>query len=277
MKRLILATCLAVFGCTAFAQSQPPTVRREPLSPVLLDHFYKQIHEWDRGAPGPNASSKAFTDMDFLTKTRVQLQQAGTAAFPIAPKVAELMVTSEKNRYMMAYMLMAMTPPPAEQDVPALVRAAAGTSSDRLVAYAQLARTNAPAALAAIRNGAGGPDIADRLMATVALGYMGNVFPDDAALAIAKNLKDQDKSVRNAAANGLRMIGAAAQAAAPQLLEYLRTRDNPYMATAALKNFPVALVRSAKGDLEGIIADPKLNTFQKQDAVDLLVRIETQQ
>lgn len=276
MKRLIPAAALAILSNLAFAQASLPDERREPLSPVLLDHFYKQIYQWDKGAPGGlYAASSAMADIDFQTKTRPQLQQAGTAAFPIAPKVAELMLTSEKNRYSMAYMIMGMTPSPTEHEMKAVLRAASTAGAEQLVAFAQLGRSTSRDGLDALRGAAAAGEISARLMAAVALGYMGKAFPEEAPRAIAVNLKDKDKGVRTAAANGLRLIGAPSHVVAPELLEYLRTRDNPYLATAALKNLPASLLRPAKADLEAIVGNAKLNSLQKQDAVEILMRLET--
>lgn len=272
--RFFAAVALAAITISAAAQPSAPVKPAAPISPALLDYFYTQVYNWDRGAPG---GLRAIEEMEFLTKTRAQLARVGTGAFPIAPKVAELMATSEKNRYTIAYMVMGMSPAPADADLPALLAAASGIGAERLVAYAQLGRSTSPQALQALRSGARAADVPGRLMATVALAYMAKTFPDDVAQSIAANLKDEDKAIRSASANGLRLMGPAAQSVAPQLLEYFHANTaNPYQAIAALKNFPLAMLRPYRADFEAVVADPKLNSVQKQDAVDLLVRMDTE-
>ena len=89
-------------------------------------------------------------------------------------------------------------------------------------------------------------------------------------------LRDEQKAVRSAAVNGLRLMGPrAATVVSADLIEYLRTRDNPFQTCAALKGLPVELLAPAKADFEAIVADGKLTALQKQDAVDILMRIET--
>lgn len=277
MKRLILVSSLAFAAAVAVAQAPAPAEPRAALSPVLLEHFYKRIYEWDRGAPAGRAGgSSTMAEIEFITKTRPQLYKAGTAAFPLAPRVAELMVTSQKNLYSFAFIIMGMTPAPAESQLAELTRlAGSGTSAERVVAFAQLARTSAPEALELLSNAVRASDLPLRLMATVALGYMGRAFPTEVPLLVAPNLKDSDKAVRTAAVNALRLIGGPAQSVAPQLIDYLRTKDNPYMATAALRAFPIELLLPAKADVEAIVGDSRLTAVQKQDAVDLLMKIET--
>jgi hypothetical protein len=274
MKKFLIACCLAGL-CGLAAAQMAPAPRKEPLSPALLEHFYKQIHDWDRPRTGP-AGASVIAEMEFRTKTRQQLQQAGTAAFPIAPRVAELMAGSQKNRYTIAYIVMGMSPTPTAAELPAVLQAAAGGGAERLVAYAQLGRAGTAEALEVLREGARADDAPVRLMATVALGYLGASLGNDAARALAANLQDQERDVRSASANGLRLIGRAAVVVAPQVIEYLRTGDNPSMAARILRVFPTDVLQPAKGDLEAVVANPKLTTFQKQDAVDILLRLEAE-
>jgi hypothetical protein len=279
MYRALAALTFTFLSCAAGAQAT-----REPVSAALLDHFHKAIVKWDNGpvatgAAGtssmPPSSSQALHEMDFLP-IRGQLRNLGTAAQPLAPKVAEQMLVSSKNKYVLAFIITDMTPITPDEAVPESLRlAASGTPADQLVALARLARASSPTAFEALRTAARSGDVSIRLMGTIGLGLGGKAFPEVAAHSVAANLKDQDKSVRSAAANSLRLIGAPAQVVANDLIDYLRTRENVYAATAALRVLPTEALRPVKADLEAIVADPKLTSHMKEGAVDILVRMAT--
>lgn len=276
MNKRIGTLLLALAAGAACAQ-----VLREPASPALMEHFQKAIANWDRGPvapPGSLASPQALQavhEVEFL-KTRQQLRQMGTSLFPLAPRVADQLQSTQKNQYALAFILMDIVPAPGDAEVPGLVqRAGSGQASERLVAIAQLARSSSAAAFEAVRAAARDGDAHVRLMGTVGLGFAGKSFPEVAAQSVAPNLKDGERYVRSAAANSLRLIGAPSAAVAPQVIDYLRTKENVYQAVSVLKVLPVSVVRPAKADLEAVVSDAKLTSFQKQDAVDLLVKMQS--
>lgn len=274
MKAIWIACMLGLASSLAGAQAP-----REPISPALTEHFRKAIINWDRGAsatPGlSSTTSSVMAEMDFM-KVRQQLRDVGTGAAPLAPFVAGLLPTTPKNQYTLAFILYDMVPVPTDAEMGAVIQAAKGASGpEQLVALARLGRASTSPAFEVVRLSAQSQDPLTRLVASVGLGFGGKGFPELAALAAAPNLKDSEKYVRSAAINSLRLLGPGAQPAAPQVVEYLRTRDNVYQATAVLKSLPLSYSREAKAELEAILADPRLNALQKQDAADLLVRIET--
>lgn len=272
-RRIVTAFLLTLSPIWAAAQAVP---LREPASATLLEHFYRQITDWDRGGNG-TLGSRAFADHDFLTKTRPQLQQLGTAAYPLAPKVAELMRNSKKNTYSLAFVLIGMTPSPEDSAVPGLIAAATGKGAEALMSIAQLGRAASVAAAQALHAESRSDDRPSRLMALVALGYLGKAQPDAATTALIAALSSDDVDSRAAAANSLRSIGARSSAAAPQLIAWLKTRENPYMAVNALAAYPLDAVRPAKAELEAFVGEAKYTAHQKATAVDLLVRLELAQ
>lgn len=278
MRHLFTSLVLAAAACAAGAQTAGPATApaREPASPALLGFFYKEIREWDQGIAPQGVgvmSSRPVADALFHARVRQQLAHLGTAAFPIAPQVAELLHGTTKNHYSLSYILLGMVPTAAESEIPALLQTLTTGGGPRLLAMAQLGRSPSQQSLAALQGQAAAEDLAGRVLAYAAMGYVGQHFPEAGAQAVAAGLKDASKEVRQVSVNALRLIGPRGQVA-PQLIEYLRTGDNRFMAVAALKAYPIEAVSPARADLEAIVSDPKLSTFQKQDAVDLLVRLQ---
>lgn len=279
VRSALLAFLVSAFTLSALAADPAPP---EPASAALLDHFYREIQKWDSGAPTtPGISpvmSQALRESDFMS-TRNQIRQLGAKAWPLSPRVADLLQRTERNQYNLAWMLTEMTPdsPATAETVVALkAKYRSSTSSDRFVALAQLGKTRHPSVASVLKSTATADDPLVRLMSYIALANAGQFDPDAAATALATGLTDKERYGRLAAVNSLRLLGAKAHAAGPALAEYLKTRDNVFQATAALKAMSLAHLRPLKPELESILADPKLTEFQKRDTVEILIRLEAE-
>lgn len=280
MKRHIhLAAAAALLVATAgAAQAQ---AAREPASMVLLEHFQKAMVDWEKGPDARNThglagAQSAFAQFDWI-KVRMQMRDLGTAVAPLIPKMADMLLNTGRNHYDLAFMIYGATAEPARDKVPEVIaRVSDGHPAEKLAALAQLGRSSSPEGFEVLRAAARGGDPLHRLMATVGLGMAGQkVFPEVAARTVATNLRDPERYVRQAAANGIRSIGAPAQVVAPEVIDYLRTKDNPFMATAALMTFPAGAVRPAKADLEALAADPTTTVGAKRQVIELLMLLET--
>lgn len=269
----------ATFALPVWSQAAIPV---EPASPQLLEHIYQQIEKRERPPaqlPGvPAASNTAMALADFMT-TRGQLRQLGPKAYPLAPRVAELLLKTDKNQYDLAWILFEMTVqegdnPTTINDI--LAKYKAETGSARLVHLAKLGKIRSTLVVPELQAAAADSLPTTRLLASIGLAFAGTSMPDKAAMTLAKALSDTERANRSAAANSLRLLGSRAEVAAPALIEYLKTRDNVYQAAAALNLMPIASIRPAKPELESILSDSKLNEFQKRDVVNLLVRMESE-
>ena len=77
-------------------------------------------------------------DHDFL-QVRSQLRELGIAAQPLASKIAEQMQASQKNKYVLDYMLMDLTPSTPDVGLQeAMIEAESGDPTTQLVAIARL-------------------------------------------------------------------------------------------------------------------------------------------
>jgi tetratricopeptide (TPR) repeat protein len=252
------------------ASGSPP----QPASAALLDHLYAQLEKRERTPAGSGTTLPS----DALT-ARDQLRKLGGRAWPVAPRIASLLAKTETNQYDLGWTLMMITPAlPADSVSEARLIAAFGsaTGADRLVELAKLGRLNSPAVLQQLQGAAADRVAVVRLMALIGLGYAGKASPETVGSVLGESLKDSEKFNRSAAANSVRLLGAAAYTAVPALIEYLKTRDNVYMACAALKPMPLSLLLPARAELEKILGDASLTEFQKRDAAELLLRIETE-
>jgi hypothetical protein len=265
----LIATVILLAACLP-ALAQPA---RSPASSILLEHFHKSIVAWDKGPTGASGASPLI-EHEFL-QVRSQLRDLGTAAQPLASKIAEQMLASQKNKYVLGYMLMDLTPSTPDTELQeAMSQAESGDSNTQLVAIARLGKGMSQNAIAPLTKGLASQDLTRRLMSTIAIGFAGKHAPESAARALALHLKDPERSIRSASANGLRLLGAQSVVVTAELIDYLRSRENISVATAALKELPTDAIMPAKAELEAIVADPKFTQFIKQPAVDLLVRIE---
>jgi hypothetical protein len=256
----------------------------QPASPQLLEHIYQQIEKRERGAlpvgfPVTGMSTAMVDAMaaSEFASTRTQLRTLGTKAYPLAPRVADLLLKSEKNRYDLAFILFEMTvqeeaTPPSVSSALSRYRGQAG--ADRLVQLASLGKIRSPDVVPDLQAAANDATPAVRLLAIIGLAFAGSSAPDKAATTLGKSLSDSDRVNRSAAANSIRLLGPAAEAAAPALLDYLKTRENVYQAAGAMTRFSIAAIRPAKSELESILGDTKLTQFQKQEVVNMLVRLE---
>ncbi len=254
-------------------------------SPQLLEHIYQQIEKRERGgmpagipvsAGMSTAMADAMSASEFMS-TRTQLRTLGPKAYPLAPRVADLLLKSEKNRYDLAFILYEMTvqEEPTPQSVStALNRYRGQTGADRLVQLASLGKIRSPDVVPDLQAAATDTTPAVRLLAIIGLAFAGSTAPDKAATTLGRALTDNDRTNRAAAANSIRLLGPVAEAAAPALIDYLKTRENVYQASSAMTRFSIAAIRPAKTELESILGDSKLTQFQKQEVVNMLVRLE---
>lgn len=273
----VLATLFAPTIGAQDAASTPAPVA--PASPQLLDHIFKQIERRERPSitPGMSAqASAAFANADFMT-TRDQLRTLGVKAAPLAPRVAELAMKSSVNQSDLIYMLTGMTA--QESGDPArvadmLARYRGETGSARLVELARIGKVRSPLVVPTLVDALNDDTAVIRLLAVIGLATAGATAPEAAAPALGRALGDKEKALRTAAANSLRILGARADNAVPALIDYLKTRDNVYAASAALVLMPLALVRPAKAELESILTDTRLTEFQKRDVGNMLIKME---
>lgn len=281
-----LALALAIVCPAAWAQllaPSPPAVpaaEAPPASPALVNHLVRVLERREQppatGAFGA-ANPAALSMIDALDAER-QLRGLGARAASGAPRVAELLARTERNAYELTFTLWAISAPPGAEPLSGLQASLAqATGAARLELLARIGRSRAPQAIPVLREASRAAELPQRLVAGVALGFQNDAATgDEPARLLAAMLKDPDKPARHVAANGLRLLGTRAQAAVPALIEYLRTRDNVYMATSALAVAPARELMPAQGELEAILGDSKLSDFQKQPAVQLLMRIEQQ-
>lgn len=278
---LAIFAFITIFTLPCWGQAPAPV---EPASPQLLEHIYKQIEQRERpsqvsGFPGISAaSSAALAAMDFST-TRTQLRRLGPKAYPLAPRVADLLLKTEKNQYDLAWILFEMTV--QEEDVPATVNGVLASyrsesGAGKLVQLARLGKIRSATVVPELQAATTDASPPSRLLGIISLGFAGTSSPDKATGTLAKALSDTDKVNRMAAANSLRLLGPRAEAGAPALIEYLKTRENVSLAAAALNLMPIAAVRPAKTELENILGDARLSEFQKRDVANLLVRMENE-
>lgn len=281
-RQFIAGATLAVASLVHAAESPAPSAVPQAASQQLLDHLYQQVEKYDRNAsaaPGLSSSSAAALGIADFISIRNQLRQLGPKAWPLAPRIATLLEKTEKNQYDFAWILMEITPSLSATD--ASVEESLNTyrklsGAEKLAQLARLGKTRSAAVLPDIRRAATDDAGPTRLVAIIGLAYAGTSDPELAGRSLADALKDKEKYNRAAAANSLRLLGNGAAVAAPALVEYLKTRDNVYAASGALKTMPLAAIIPVKQELESILNDSRLNEVQKRGVADLLIRIETE-
>jgi hypothetical protein len=278
-----VAVCSAQLASAQYVQPMP-----ESASAPLLEHFYQEARKWADGtnttpaiAGLPAASANAIRDAEF-NQTRTQLRGLGSKAWPLAPRFGELLIKSSQKQYDLGWMVTEATPTqPATSAHAELLRSkyegAAPSSGERLGLLAALGKTAHPDSIKIIAGYSKQGDINTRLVATIALGYAGRTEPSAASSTLSLLIKDPERVVRQAAVNSIRLAGREAIVqSAPALIDYLRTRENVFAACSVLKELPTETLRPIKAELESIISDPRLTAFQKQDAVSMLIRIESE-
>ena len=276
-RPLCLALALATGAAPALAQSPagPAAADSAPSSPALVGHLLRVLEKREQplggGWFGAGPASAAET-----ADAERQLRGLGARASAAAPRLAEMLLRTERNAYELAWSLWSVSPEPAPERFAALgITWADATGAARLELLAQLGRTRASQAVALLREAARAADLPQRLIAGIALGYQTDAAAgDEPARVLAAMLKDSEKPARAVAANGLRLLGPRSAAGVPALIDYLRTRDNVYMAASALAAAPTHELLPAQAELEAILAEPRLSDAQKQPTVQLLLRIE---
>jgi hypothetical protein len=285
----VLVTTLLRAACVIACVSQIPAALAQPApaasaveasaaSPALVDHLMRVLEKREQQSGGLfGTTPSALATMNTFDSER-QLRALGARASAAAPRVAEMLFKTERNGYELAWTLWSISAQPSADELPSLresLEAASGAA--RLELLAKVGRTRSASALPMLGDATQAADIAQRLIAGIALGYQVHPASGDApARVLGGMLKDSSKPVRQVAANSLRLLGPRSQAAVPALIDYLRTRDNVYMATSALAAAPVHDIMAAQPELEAILADSKLSDYQKQPTVQLLLRIEQQ-
>ena len=276
-----LGAVVCLFGPAAAQTPAPARPAATQASPALIDHLMQSIERREQprasGIFGALASPSAFAAADTFTAER-QLRALGARAASAAPRLAELLLRSEHHAHELAWSLWSVSPRATAEEMPALLDSLpAAQGSERLALLARIGQAREAQALPTWRDALQAQEPPERLLAVIALGFVAaRDAGDEPANLLAQALKDGDKRVRSASANGLRLLGQRARPAVPALVDYLRTRDNVYMAAQALAIATPLDLMPAQADLEAILADSKLSDFQKQPAVQLLLRIEQQ-
>ncbi len=234
----------------------------------LLETLYAQIL---------SAESSVFPGSGGLLSVQGSLRQLGAQAWPLAPRIAEVLAQTEKNSYSLAWILVEMVPPQAADErsaTTALARFATAKGNARLVELARLGKTQSALVVPTIQSAAQDESANVRLLAGIGLAYAGSSEPSAAATSLSRQLTDKDRTVRFSAANSLSLLGPRAEVAAPALVAYLRTGESPTMATRALKEMPISYLRDVKFYFESIVTDSRLSNFQKVDAAAILARLK---
>ncbi len=279
--KLFLNFALAVALGIANAQATEPP---EPISQTLQDYFYTAIKKWNTGQSSisniPNVSSSMSQTMaaSEFSSVRAQLRQAGTRAWPLAPKVIEQLLQTTTNQYDLGWILTELTPSvnPTSDFYSVAARVLSGNDQvERISTIAKLGKANQVDSLPLLLKAAASVDARERVVALIALGYAGKHSPSTVAKMLGRSLNDTERFNRLAALNALRLLGVeAAIEVLPEISAYLRTRDNVFMTSGVLKNFPTSALVPLKAEFESIIRDTKYTEFQKKDATDILLRIE---
>jgi hypothetical protein len=246
-----------------------------PADAQLLDFIYKQLEKIDQN----NNAQVGISGLNQieLMKIKDQLRRLGTKASPLAPRVADLLIKTNKNQYELAWILIDLTPEPSSADVTELINKYRNTSgTDRIVMLAKIGKSHSSLAIPTLASAISNEDGTVRLIGIIGLGLSGNTSADNAATLLATELKDKENYNRLAAANSLRLMGFSAASATPALIEYLKSRENVFAAAQALKAMPIQNLRPAKPELQSILSDNRIGSFLKNDISDLLVRLDSE-
>jgi tetratricopeptide (TPR) repeat protein len=277
------ATQVAALARATLISPAQPTVlaglssetSNQPVSPALLDHLYSQLAQVENPPQTPNLIPMPF----LLNDTQTQLRRLGFRAWPMAPRVAALLQRTEKNHHTFAWILMEMVPPQpldAASVNATLAQFNAASGPAKLVELARLGKTNSVLVLPALQTAATDATVPVRLLASIGMAFAGKMDIQVAVETLAGKLSDADRVVRSNSANSLRLLGPSAEGAAPALINYLKTGENVYAATAALKRMSIKYLREARPEFEKILADRRLSDFQKTDATEIMVRLATE-
>ena len=244
-------------------------------SPALVNHLLAQIEQREQ-PPQRTPFGNVIPASPFLDAEQ-QLRKLGPRASAAAPRVAELLARTDRYASELSWTLSSISAEATEADIPALGAALArGSASDRLLALGRLGRIKSPLAVAALQGASAAADVPSRLLVAVSLAVQRDAPGSSVVVPLlAAMLKDGDRSVRQAALNGLRLQGARAIDATPALIDHLRGRDNVYMTAQVLANVATRDLLPLKPELEALLADAKLTDYQKSPVVDLLLRLET--
>jgi hypothetical protein len=270
---LLLSALLAAALPPARAQAN------DAASPALVAHLLSQLEAREKPATGGLLGlASAPRPIGGFLESEQQLRRLGSRAASAAPRVAELLARTQNNASELGWTLWSIAPPPGDESTQSLWNAAQdGALPARLLALARVSHDESKAGLEKVEAASAWPDREARLLAAIALGKRTADDQADRAVArLAQMLKDDDKLVRQAALNGLRLQGARSASATPALIQHLRTRENVWMTTQVLESASMKELLSIRADLEDILGDTKLTALQKEPAVRLMMRIETE-
>lgn len=282
MKRIVERILILWIACASMvcaAQTESASQGKESnVTPAELQRWLRKLSEWDRVQVDPNLSPAAG---DVFLYVLPAFQKAGSTAFAIAPGIAKLLTTTDKNWTTFAKVLIEMTPPTPPEEVASLVQFARGSDSEtRVLALARLARAEQPQAIAALRDAARmRNDTVQRVMGTMGLGYTGYVNPQVVATALVVGLQDSERAVRITAADSLARMCASLQTRVPLpiakilagfVADYLQMRDDPQGAIIILRCLPLQASTKAMSQLQKLVDDPAAAEFNKANARILL-------
>ena len=245
-------------------------------NPALVAHLLSQLEAREKPSTGPLGLANLSRPLSASSEGEQQLRRLGSRAGAAAPRVAELLARTQNYTSDLGWTLWYIAPPLGDEPAQAVWKAAQDAALPvRLLAVARLGRDTGKASLEPIETASAWPEREARLLAAIAMGQRKTDDQADRAVArLAQMLKDDDKLVRQAALNGLRLQGSRSASAAPALIQHLRTRENVWMTSQVLEFASIKELAAIRTDLEDILADTKLTDAQKEPVVRLLMRLE---
>lgn len=249
----------------------------EAASPALVTHLLSQLEAREKPSTGLFGLG-ASRPMVGPLEAEQQLRRLGSRAGAAAPRVAELLAHTQTYASDLGWTLWYIAPPPGDESAQDLWNGAKDAALPaRLLALARVGHDMSNAGLERVDAATAWPEREARMLAIIALGQRkADDQADRAVQRLAQLLKDDDKLVRQAALNGMRLQGARSAVATPALLLHLRTRENVWMTSQVLAFASTKDLMPIRADLEDILGDTKLTASQKAPAVQLLMRIEAE-
>lgn len=285
LKRIGRRFIVLLILCTTLlcaSQTMPAFKGAESaVAPEELQRWLRKLSEWDRIKVDPNLSQVAG---DVFLYVLPGLQKAGSTASAIAPGIAKLLTTTDKNWTTFSKVLIQISPAAPTEEVASLAQAARGSDAEaRALALARLALSRQPQAIATLRDAARvHHDTVQRVMGTMALGYSGDVLPEISASALIGGLRDRERVVRFTAAESLGQMCSSLQSRIPipqaKIMagfasNYLQLREDPQGAVIILRCLPLQASAQAKEQLQKLVDDMTVGEFNKANARILLTQL----
>lgn len=275
MRPLLAATLLAsVLLTSGLAAAQTP----DAASPALVSHLLAQLEAREKPATGLLGLGSTARLTPGLLDSEQQLRRLGSRAGSAAPRVAELLARTQNYASELSWTLWSIAPPPGDEPAQELWDATKEAALPaRLLALARVGHDMSKPGLERVEAATAWPEREARVLAVIALGQRKADDQADRVVArLAQLLKDDEKLVRQAALNGLRLQGARSASATPALIQHLRTRENVWMTSQVLEFAAIKDLQAIRADLEDILGDAKLTAYQKEPVVRLMMRLETE-